>query len=232
MSNTQPGICTPGTFLFGDCLSAFCPRVRSWLTKVFSLACNSALFANCVRSRESYNKNIIFNKYTNVAWAENKTLRKNVKFKLRIFLHYWRSKLSLMMIERRAGERTEGHAAIMIESRPLFLIKNKGFISPLLQKWQRGALVLSLTGPGLPTHPRLLSAPRVRQWMSVIERCHFVAYSFVFPVLSSLSAMRCIVAARRPHSSTPTLQNTNNQEDSSIPPRLCLVNSHTPTFSF
>lgn len=67
--------------------------------------------------------------------------------------------------------------------------------------------------------------------MSVIERCHFVAYSFVFPALSSLSAMRCIVAARRPHSSTPTLQNTNNQEDPSIPPALCLVDPRVLTLS-
>lgn len=119
----------------------------------------------------------------------------------------------------------------MIEDRPLFLIKNKGFIARhYCRSGSAGALVLSLTGPGLPTHPRLLSAPRVRQWMSVIERCHFVAYSFVFPVLSSLSAMRCIVAARRPHSSTPTLQNTNNQEDPSIP-RLRLVDSRIPTLS-
>lgn len=66
--------------------------------------------------------------------------------------------------------------------------------------------------------------------MSVIERCHFVAYSFVFPALSSLSAMRCIVTARRPHSSTPTLQNTNNQEDPSIP-RPCLVDPRAPTLS-
>lgn len=67
--------------------------------------------------------------------------------------------------------------------------------------------------------------------MSVIERCHFVAYSFVFPALSSLSAMRCIVTARRPHSSTPTLQNTNNQEDPSIP-RPCLVDPRAPTRAF
>lgn len=66
--------------------------------------------------------------------------------------------------------------------------------------------------------------------MSVIERCHFVAYSFVFPALSSLSAMRCIVAARRPHSSTPALQNTNNQEDPSIP-WFCLVDPCVPTLS-
>jgi hypothetical protein len=67
--------------------------------------------------------------------------------------------------------------------------------------------------------------------MSVIERCHFVAYSFVFPALPSLSAVPCIVTARPPHSSTPTLQNTNNQEDPSIhrspssppAPRLSLV---------
>lgn len=75
--------------------------------------------------------------------------------------------------------------------------------------------------------------------MSIIERCHFVAYSFVFPALPSLSAVRCIVTARPLHSSTPpTLQNTNNQEDPSIPrfpsrppPRLCLVDPHVPTLS-
>lgn len=134
---------------------------------------------------------------------------------------------------RKSGQKR--HAAIMIESRPLFLIKNKGFIARHYRR--SGSAACSRAFPDRtrpttspPTHPRLLSAPRVRRWMSVIERCHFVAYSFVFPALSSLSAMRCIVTARRPHSSTPTLQNTNNQEDPSIP-RPCLVDPRAPTLS-